>query len=113
MPSTWPSLPYEAWRDTASTLQLWLQIVGKVTLARSPWINHSWHVAFQVTARGLSTRLLEDGGNAFQIEFDFIQHALIIRVADGRTITLPLRPQSTAAFYESVMNALASLNLAV
>jgi hypothetical protein len=74
MSSAWPSLPYEAWRDTASTLHLWLQIVGKVALARSPWINHSWHIAFQVTARGLSTRLLEDRGAAFQIEFDFVAH---------------------------------------
>ncbi|HEX2493753.1 MAG TPA: DUF5996 family protein, partial [Steroidobacter sp.] len=65
----WPSLPYEAWRDTCSTLHLWLQIVGKIALMQSPWINHSWHVASQVNARGLCTRLLKHGANAFQIEF--------------------------------------------
>ena len=51
----WPELPYAAWRDTALTLQLWTQIVGKIRLARTPWLNHSWHVTLYVTARGLTT----------------------------------------------------------
>ena len=111
--SAWPSLPYEAWRDTCATLHLWLQIVGKIALTHSPWINHSWHVALQVTARGLSTRLLQHGARAFQIEFDFIEHRLIVRASDGGTRTLPLKPQPTATFYREVMSALVDLNLPV
>ena len=111
--SGWPSLPYEEWRDTSATLHLWLQIVGKIALARSPWINHSWHVALHVTASGLSTRLLGHGTNAFHVEFDFAEHRLVIRVADGRTVVLPLTPQPTAAFYRKVMDALAGLSLPV
>jgi len=45
----WPELPTAAWRDTCATLQLWTQIVGKIRLAKSPWLNHSWHVALYVT----------------------------------------------------------------
>ena len=51
----WPELPTAAWRDTYETLHLWTQIVGKIRLARTPWLNHSWHVTLYVTARGLTT----------------------------------------------------------
>jgi hypothetical protein len=111
--SAWPSLPYEAWRDTAATLHLWMQVVGKIALVQSPWVNHSWHVALLVTARGLSTRLLGHGASAFQIELDFIEHRLIIHVMNGRTIALPLEPQTTATFYRKVMDSLAALGLPV
>ena len=56
--STWPALPYSEWRETLATLHLWLQIVGKISLAQCDWVNHSWHVALQVSARGLKTRLM-------------------------------------------------------
>lgn len=113
MSAAWPSLPYSAWRDTYATLHLRLQIVGKVALMQSPWINHSWHVALQITARGLATRLLAHGARRFQIELDFIEHRLVVREMDGRSIVLPLRPQSTANFYRDVMTALAGLDLPV
>lgn len=110
---TWPSLPYEAWRDTSATLHLWTQIVGKIALAQSPWINHSWHVALQVTGRGLATRLLGHGADAFQVELDFVEHRLVVRVTDGRTAALPLEAQTTASFYRRVMEALRASNLPV
>ncbi len=62
----WPSLPYERWKDTYATLHMWTQIVGKVRLARSPWINHSWHVTLYVTARGLTTSPVPYGDRTFQ-----------------------------------------------
>jgi len=111
--SPWPALPYEDWADTSSTLHLWLQIVGKVQLMQCPWINHSWHVALQLTARGLATRLLPHGQKLFQIEFDFIDHQLLFRLIDGATARLPLQPQTTAAFYRKVMGTLNSLGLNV
>lgn len=109
----WPALPYEAWRDTAQTLHLWLQIVGKILVAQCPWVNHSWHVALQITARGLGTRPIWHGAKAFQIEFDFVAHVLLIRVVGGGTISLPLVPQSTANFYRSLMRSLGQLNIPV
>ncbi len=66
----WPALPYAAWRDTAATLQLWTQIAGKVRLARTPWLNHSWHVTLYVTPRGLTTGPIPDGARTFAIDFD-------------------------------------------
>lgn len=111
--SAWPPLPYEAWSATCSTLHLWLQIIGKVQLLQCAWLNHSWHVALQVTARGLATRLMPYGSKAFQIELDFIAHRLDIRVVDGASVALPLEPQTTAAFYRKVMEALSSLGLQV
>ncbi|MET0660338.1 MAG: DUF5996 family protein [Steroidobacteraceae bacterium] len=111
--STWPDLPYDAWRDTAATLHLWLQIVGKISLMQCPWLNHSWHVALLVSARGLATRLLSHDAVSFQIEFDFIDHALVIRSTDGRSARVELKPQSTASFYRQVMKTLRSLDIPV
>lgn len=111
--ATWPALPYAAWADTCATLHLWLQIVGKIRLAQCPWVNHSWHVALHVTARGLSTRLMPHGTTAFQIDFDFIEHRLLIFVADGGVTSLPLEPQTTAAFYARVQEALRGLGVPV
>ena len=72
----WPDLPLDAWSDTYATLHLWTQIVGKIRLAQSPWINHSWHVTLYVTARGLTTSPIPHGTRTFQIDFDFIDHQL-------------------------------------
>ncbi len=111
--SRWPDLPYEAWRETCATLHLWLQIVGKIRLAQCPWVNHSWHVALQVTATGLSTRLMPYGAASFQIDLDFVEHRLLVRVTDGRVLSLPLEAQSTATFYRRVMEALQTLGITV
>src|SRR3981081_3151202 len=79
----WPELPTAAWRTTYETLHLWTQIIGKLRLARTPWLNHSWPVTLYVTARGLTTSPVPDGPRAFQIDFDFIDHALRISTSDG------------------------------
>lgn len=112
-PTRWPPLPYEAWRESASTLHLWLQMVGKIRLMHCPWLNHSWHVTMQISARGLGTRLMWHEKAAFQIEFDFIDHVLVIRLDDGRFATLPLKAESTASFYRSLMSKLTDLGLPV
>ena len=83
-PDAWPSLPLEAWQDTCTTLHLWTQIVGKIRLAQTPWINHSWHVTLYVTARGLTTSPIPHGTRAFQIDFDFVDHHLVIAVERRR-----------------------------
>ena len=108
----WPALPYAAWADTAATLQLWTQIVGKIRLARTPWLNHSWHVALYVTARGLTTSPIPDGARTFQIDFDFIDHVLWVRTSDGHFRQVELKPVSVAQFYADVMIALNELKLA-
>ena len=111
--ATWPPLPYDEWRDTAATLHLWLQIVGKLRVAQCPWVNHSWHVALQVTARGLGTRLIWHEARPFQVDFDFIAHRLLVRTVDGGEMSVPLEPQTTATFYEKVVSALATLGAPV
>jgi hypothetical protein len=109
----WPELAYEEWKDTCATLQLWTQVVGKVRLACTPWINHSWHVALYLTARGLTTSPIPHGRRSFQIDFDFIDHALLIEATDGGRARLALKPVSVAAFYRDVMAALDELALHV
>ncbi len=105
----WPELSYAALRPTTETLQLWTQIVGKVRLARAPWLNHSWHVPLYVSARGLATSLIPGDDQSLDMEFDFITHALIIRVESGGERRIPLAPGSVAGFYAQVMEALAAL----
>ena len=109
----WPSLSYEAWKDTYATLHMWMQVGGKVALAQAPPLNHSWGVAFQITARGVTTRTLPYGTRSFTIEFDFIDHQLLIRTSDGVIRTLALAPRTVAAFYGDVMETLRDMSLPV
>jgi hypothetical protein len=109
----WPALPLEEWKDTYATLHRWTQIVGKIRLVQTPWINHSWHVTLYVTSRGLTTSLIPYGAKAFQIDFDFIDHQLPIRTSDGETRVVALRPRSVADFYREVTAALRGLGIEV
>jgi Family of unknown function (DUF5996) len=111
--AAWPELPTADWRDTYATLQLWTQIVGKIRLVRSPWLNHSWHVALYLTARGLTTSPIPDGTRTFQIDFDFIDHLLLISTSDGGEQKFALGGLSVASFYAAVMAALAELGIHV
>jgi hypothetical protein len=111
--ASWPALPYDAWKDTYATLHMWSQVLGKVAVALAPPINHSWAISMRLTARGLSTQNLPYGGRSFTMEFDFIDHQLIIRTADGDQRSLPLTPRSVADFYRDVMATLAAMALPV
>jgi hypothetical protein len=110
---TWPVLPLREWTDTRATLHMWTQIVGKVRLALSPRINHWWEVPLYVTARGLTTSAIPYGGEIFEIEFDFLAHALQIRTSWGASGSLPLEPRSVADFYRQFMDELESLGIRV
>jgi hypothetical protein len=81
--TVWPDLPYASWRETAATLQLWTQIVGKVRLTLTPWLNHSWQAPLYVTACGLGTSPIPAGSEILEIEFDFISHRLVARTSRG------------------------------
>ncbi len=109
----WPPLPYEEWKDTYATLHMWTQIVGKVALALAPPLNHSWSIALLVTPRGLVTRTLPHGDRTFTMEFDFIDHQLVIRTSEGDVGSVALAPRSVASFYAEVMATLTSMELAV
>ena len=109
----WPALPLEGWADTCATLHMWTQIVGKIRLRESAPINHGWHSTLYVTARGLTTSPIPHGHRIFQIDFDFIDHTLVIEVSDGRSARVPLEPQTVAVFYRRVMDALAGLDIDV
>src|SRR6185295_2773541 len=108
MSQSWPELPFAAWRDTCATLHLWTQVVGKIRLAQTAWLNHSWHVPLYVTARGLTTSPIPHGERSFEMEFDFNEHVLDIRVSDGSSQRIRLEPQCVADFYAKVMRALAA-----
>ncbi len=109
----WPSLPFEAWKETCATLQMWTQIVGKIRLTQTPWVNHSWHVTLYVTARGLTTSPIPHGARTFQIDFDFIDHHLLIETSDGTKRQIALEPKSVAVFYRELMTALTELEVPV
>jgi len=111
--TAWPSLPLDAWADTYATLHMWLQIVGKIRLRCSPPVNHQWHSALYVTARGLTTSPISTNGRVFEIDFDFIDHRLTILSSDGRRGVVALEPQPVAAFYRGVMAAMTRLELPV
>ncbi len=111
--TVWPELPYDDWRDTAVTLQLWTQVVGKVRLALTPWVNHGWQVPLYVSARGLTTSPIPAGGDILEIEFDFIAHRLVARSSTGGEDGFPMEPRTVADFYRRVIALLDGLGVTV
>lgn len=107
----WPELSLEQWQDTYETVHLWSQIVGKVRLSQTPWVNHSWHVPLYVTARGLTTSLVPYGARAFEVDFDFIDHRLQMAVSSGERCSFALEPMSVAEFYGRIMRGLGELGI--
>src|SRR4051812_37426921 len=108
-----PELAINQWEDTRATLQLWMQIVGKVRLELTPHVNHWWQVPFYVTARGLTTSPIPYQGITFDMEFDFIDHMLLIRTSEGMGKVIKLMPRSVARFYDKFMATLKALKIDV
>jgi hypothetical protein len=109
----WPGLPLEEWKDTYATLHMWTQIVGKIRLTQSPPVNHWWQVPLYLTSRGLTTSPIPYETRSFQIDFDFIDHRLLINTSDGAAKTIALEPRSVADFYRELMATLRALKIEV
>jgi hypothetical protein len=108
----WPDLPLSEWADTCATLHLWTQVVGKIRLAHAPMVNHWWQVPLYVTCRGLTTSPIPYGGTIFQIDFDFIDHTLILQTNKGEVETILLGSRTVADFHAEIMSRLRRLGLA-
>jgi hypothetical protein len=109
----WPELPYAAWKDTYATLHLWTQVVGKIRLVQTPWLNHSWHVVLYVSPRGLTTSAIPYGDRTFQLDFDFLNHVLLASTDDGSHREVGLSPRPVAEFYADLMQSLAELDIEI
>jgi hypothetical protein len=109
----WPAIPYEDWKDTCATLHRWTQIVGKVRLKGTPWVNHSWHVTLYLTSRGLSTSPIPFGERTVEIALDFTDHRLRLHSSDGDSRSFPLRPRTVADFYGDLLRCLSELGFQV
>lgn len=105
----WPEIPYAKWRWTCAALHLYLQIVGKYRLARTPWVNHSWHATFYVNARGLTTSRIPDGPGGIEITFDLLEHAVLGEAADGRSARFVLGPMAVADFHAKFVELVRTL----
>jgi hypothetical protein len=111
--AAWPALPLDGWRATYDTLHLWSQIVGKTRLALAPMQNHWWQVALYVTSRGLGGAPLPLGHRTLDVDFDFIDHQLVVRTSEGETRSLPLAPKSVADFFDEYRALLRALDVDV
>lgn len=111
--SAWSELTLSAWEETRDTLHLWTQVVGKVRLALEPMVNHWWQVPLYVSARGLTTSLMHFQGRGLEMEFDFVDHVLVIRTSSGEVRHVALEPRSVANFYAETMAALEALGMGV
>jgi hypothetical protein len=109
----WPSLPLSEWQDTYRTLHMWTQIVGKIRMALSPPVNHWWQVSLYVNSRGLTTGPVPYSAGVFEIQFDFLNHALLISTSEGSSMSRPLTAEPVASFYGGISECLASLGIAV
>jgi hypothetical protein len=113
MDADWPALPYEEWKDTYATLHMWTQVVGKVAVARAPALNHCWGTALQLNSRGFTTPTLPHEPRSFSMQFDMIDHQLVIAASDGETRAIPLVPRSVSDFYRETMATLRDMRLPV
>ncbi|HLY41443.1 MAG TPA: DUF5996 family protein [Terracidiphilus sp.] len=113
LPEIWPALPQSEWSDTCAALQLWMQIVGKVRLALTPPTNHCWNVTLYPTVRGITTSPMAYGNLIVQIDFDFLDHALVIEAGAGRRRQIPLRPMAIATFFDRLMSELENVGAPV
>lgn len=109
----WPELKYEQWADTAQTLHMWTQIAGKIRMAKSPPVNHWWHVTLYVTSRGVGTSPIPFEGGTFEVDFDFVDHRLRVSTTAGDHREFKLHAMTVADFYGRVTSALAELNIDV
>jgi hypothetical protein len=111
MAASWPELEWADWKETADTLHMWSQIVGKTRLALTPLQNHWWNVPLYVSARGLTTSAMPWRGDVVEIEFDFRKHLLELRMGSGKRAAVELRPRTVADFYGEYRWALAGLGV--
>lgn len=112
-PRIWPVLPTDAWAGTLESLHLWTQVVGKIRLEYSPWLNHSWSVPLYVSTRGLRTSVIPYGVETVELEFDFLDGHLDIHASTGQHRSVELRPQSVAGFYSEVLDAMRGIGMPV
>ncbi len=111
--NSWPSLPYEKWNDTLDSLHMKMQIIGKVKLALNPFLNQWWQVAFYLNMRGMTTGLIPYEDGVFEIEFNFIDHNLSVRLSNNQLKVIPLSPTPVATFYSDFMDILKSMGINV
>ncbi len=109
----WPALPSDVWSDTLETVQLWTQVIGKIRMVQSPWINHSWSVTLYVSPRGLRTSLVPHGTEGFEWAFDFVEHHVDLSTTRGQHRTIPLAPMTVANFYAMVLDAMDAVGMPV
>lgn len=107
----WPSLRLADWADTRETLHMWLQIVGKIEMVSTSLVNHWWNVSYSMSARGFRTGLMRGDGEAFDAEFDLVDHVLVFRATGGGVRTVKLAPKSVAQFWSEVQDALGGLGI--
>jgi hypothetical protein len=108
-----PPLTFDSWKDTLATLHMWSQIVGKVRLKLCPLVNHWWNVPFYITARGMTTSAMPYERRAIEVQFDFIEHKIVIETSDGRVVSMAMEPQSVADFYKKFVATLSELGVSV
>lgn len=109
--ASWPALPIASWADTFATLHMLTQIVGKTRLALAPMQNHWWQVALYVTERGMTTSAMPYRDLALAVDFDFIDHAVIIRTSSGATRSVPLVQRSVSEFYIEYLDVLRDIGV--
>lgn len=109
----WPELNWDEWKDSCATFHLWTQVIGKVRLVRSPWVNHSWHVPLYLSSRGFTTSVIPHEEQTFEIDLDLIDHELIISASSGQRESFSLEPMSVARFYERLLETLDRMKLSV
>ena len=111
--TSWPQLVFEAYKDTIATVHMWTQIIGKIRLKKTPWLNHSWHVTLYISARGLTTGSIPYDEGVFQVDMDFIDHEVIISSSNGEKEYVKLYPRPVAGFYEELFTKLGSMGIQV
>jgi hypothetical protein len=105
-----PPMPLEAWTPTKETLHRFLQIVGKIRLSTAPRRNHWWHIPFHLTGRGVTSRPM-GSDPIYTVDFDFVDHRLVVSTSDGRMESFPLAGNTVASFYEHILTVVSGMGI--
>src|SRR5215213_7631776 len=111
--SMFPPLPLEHWEDSKETLHRYAQVVGKIRLRYTPFMNHWWHVTLYVSARGLRTSPIPYGHTTFEISFDLLDNRLVVSTSEGASFAFALDDLSVAEFYRRLVDGLGTLGINV
>jgi len=116
MSSQLPQLNYKGHEKAKLTLHLFLQIIGKIRLMKTPRKNHWWYVTEYLDTNGFTTGPIpfNNGMDTFKITMNTQAHQLELESSEGKKDAFTLsNGLSVASFYQQLTDKLNAMGIEV